>query len=384
MNYRAKSVEARNERPRLRPSVVVQHRRHKIRLLAFTDLLQMEFTVQPYVHDMLQLLDGTHSIDEILVSLNKEHDRHVSMGEVKSVLATLQRHHLLDRSFSTELPTELHSRQEEFLAELTSSHKQLSADTTVLQEQLRSSRVVVVGAGGTGSWVIQSLCASGVGYITVIDPDRVELSNLSRQALYRTDDIGSLKTMATAKRCTEFAPETKIVPVNDRVTEVNTLLPHLKGADLVVCCADEPSVAVVSQIVADACFPLKVPHIVGGGYGGNLGVPGLTVIPGRSCCWECLSASVNAELADVSYLSETDRTGRTGSISAITGMLANIISWEAVRILLGLPLALSGSAREFNIMTLEWRSRPVPSRTGCRCNAAGVPTHASKSRFTGE
>ena len=89
------------------------------------------------------------------------------------------------------------------------------------QEKLKKARVLVVGAGGLGSPVLQYLAAAGVGKLGIIDDDMVSLSNLQRQILYNVDDIGKPKVDAAQKRLKALNPEIDIVAINDKLTKDN-------------------------------------------------------------------------------------------------------------------------------------------------------------------
>lgn len=89
------------------------------------------------------------------------------------------------------------------------------------QKILSTAKVVVIGAGGVKSSLLLSLAASGVGTIRIIDFDKVELSNLNRQILYQTDDIGEFKAIAAMKRLKHLNPDIEIEAIVDKVTSHN-------------------------------------------------------------------------------------------------------------------------------------------------------------------
>ena len=105
------------------------------------------------------------------------------------------------------------------------------------QEKLKSSQVCVVGVGGLGSPVSLYLAAAGVGTIVLCDYQEVELSNLNRQILYRSDDIGRSKLERAQKRLTELNPEIAVKTVYGRIVD-DTAPSAFAGADLIVDCLD--------------------------------------------------------------------------------------------------------------------------------------------------
>jgi molybdopterin/thiamine biosynthesis adenylyltransferase/rhodanese-related sulfurtransferase len=117
------------------------------------------------------------------------------------------------------------------------------------QARLRDACVLVVGAGGLGSAVLQYLCAAGVGALVIVDPDHVEESNLHRQPIYRMEDIGLLKAKAAREALLSLNPHVRIEAVCERLTPSNAA--RLVGAaDLVVDAADSFA---ATYVVSDEC-----------------------------------------------------------------------------------------------------------------------------------
>ena len=105
------------------------------------------------------------------------------------------------------------------------------------QARLREARVVVIGLGGLGAWVLWALAAAGVGELVGVDGDAVELSNLKRQTLYREQDLGKRKALATARTLAEFNSSIPFDAV-DRRLEAAEVAAVVEGADFVVEAAD--------------------------------------------------------------------------------------------------------------------------------------------------
>jgi molybdopterin/thiamine biosynthesis adenylyltransferase/rhodanese-related sulfurtransferase len=131
------------------------------------------------------------------------------------------------------------------------------------QDRLTASRIVVVGAGGLGAPVLLYLAAAGVGRITLVDPDRVQLSNLQRQVLYTTEDVGKPKAEAAQARLRALNPEIEVRAHAVYFGE-NTAEELLFGADLVLDCTD--SIA-TRYCINDACRAAGLPWIYGAIYG---------------------------------------------------------------------------------------------------------------------
>ena len=125
------------------------------------------------------------------------------------------------------------------------------------QARLRAASVLVIGAGGLGSAVLQYLCAAGLGRLIIVDHDRVEVSNLHRQPIYRMSDVGSLKAEAARRLSRERILEVKIEPVCERLTPTNVAR-LVADADLVVDAADSFA---VTYVVSDECQRVNKPLI---------------------------------------------------------------------------------------------------------------------------
>ncbi|MEV8250963.1 HesA/MoeB/ThiF family protein [Microbacterium sp. NPDC076768] len=141
----------------------------------------------------------------------------------------------------------------------TARHAVLSGIGEEGQRRLAAAHVAVVGAGGLGSPVLLALAAAGVGAITVIDDDVVELTNLQRQLAHRVHDIGTLKTRSAARAITDLAPDCVVTQVAERLSSANA---HelLHKADIVV---DTSDAFATRRDVAAATESLAVPLVWG-------------------------------------------------------------------------------------------------------------------------
>jgi molybdopterin/thiamine biosynthesis adenylyltransferase len=127
------------------------------------------------------------------------------------------------------------------------------------QQRLLDSHVLVVGAGGLGSPVAMYLAASGVGHITLADPDKVDLTNLQRQIAHTTDRVGQTKVGSAAKALHDINPEVRLTLLEKQLqsNELDQLLPDI---DVVVDCCDNFA---TRQAVNTACVKHRVPLVSG-------------------------------------------------------------------------------------------------------------------------
>ena len=190
------------------------------------------------------------------------------------------------------------------------------------QERLKAASAIVVGAGALGSPVATYLAAAGVGRIGVVDYDAVELSNLHRQPLHFTPDIGLSKAENAAVKLGALNPETIVEPYPVELTEANAEA-IVMGADVVVDCSDSFP---VRYTVNDACCSQGVPLV----EAGVLGFSGLviSIAPGRSACYRC-AFPVEPPPGSVPSCREA------GVLGAMAGIVGSIQALEALKLLSG-------------------------------------------------
>jgi molybdopterin/thiamine biosynthesis adenylyltransferase len=150
------------------------------------------------------------------------------------------------------------------------------------QERLKRARVVIAGAGGLGSTVAIYLAAAGIGTIGLIDHDEVRLTNLNRQILHWTGDVGRKKVASAAEKLKNMNPWTEIVAVDRMITDKN-IADLLSGFDGVVDALDNlPTRFLLNKAAVDHGMPLF--HGAVRAFEGRV----MTVIPGKTACLRCV------------------------------------------------------------------------------------------------
>jgi molybdopterin-synthase adenylyltransferase len=188
------------------------------------------------------------------------------------------------------------------------------------QERLKNASVIVVGAGALGSPVATYLAAAGVGQIGVVDEDTVELSNLHRQPLHFTPDLGLPKASNAVVKLSALNPEVQVEQYPVRLDAANAEA-IVMGADLVVDCSDSFE---TRYVVNDACCAQRVPLVEGGVLGFVSLV--MSIRPGESACYRC---AFPTEPADAPSCRDA------GVLGAMAGIAGSIQALEAIKLLTG-------------------------------------------------
>ena len=221
------------------------------------------------------------------------------------------------------------------------------------QARLLAARVAVVGAGGIGSPALQYLAAAGVGQLTLIDDDRVELSNLQRQTLFGTDQIGTPKVDAAATAIAALNPDVRVAPRAERITAANART-LLAGHDVLLDGTDNFATRL---IVADAALGLRLPLVSAAvaQFEGQLGV--FRGWEADKPCYRCLVGS------------DPDRAGAScadeGVIGAVTGVLGSLAALEVCRAIMPFGADVAGRLLIVDALDFRFRTIDLPKDPGC-------------------
>ncbi|WP_336967826.1 HesA/MoeB/ThiF family protein [Sphingobium aromaticiconvertens] len=230
------------------------------------------------------------------------------------------------------------------------------------QARLLSADVAVIGAGGIGSPAILYLAAAGVGTIRVIDNDQVALSNLQRQILFGTDDIGAPKAEAAMSAIARVNPDVKLIPINQRIDADNAAL-MLREADVVLDGCDNFDTRLA---VADATQALRMPLVSAavGPFEGQIAT--YRGWEADKPCYRCLVGQpVDAPERNCA---------ETGVIGALTGMMGSLASLEVIRALVPFGADMAGRLLIADLLSMRFRTVRVPKDPACPACAVALCT----------
>lgn len=220
------------------------------------------------------------------------------------------------------------------------------------QRKIRNASVLVVGAGGLGSPCSIYLAAAGVGKIGIVDDDLVDLSNLQRQILHTTPDVGREKVQSARETLQSINPDVEVVPHRLRLKAEN-ILPLIRQYDYVVDGSDNfPT----KFLVNDACVMAGVPFSIAGilRFAGQL----LTVLPKQGPCYRCIFN----EPPPPGLVPSCQEAGVLGAVAGLVGVLQ---ATEVLKLILGRAETLDGHIMLVDIKKMSFRKIAVKANPSC-------------------
>jgi len=210
------------------------------------------------------------------------------------------------------------------------------------QKKLKAASVLIVGAGGLGSPIALYLAASGIGRLGLVDYDVVDMSNLQRQIIHGTSDVGRPKTASASDRLRDINPHIQVEPYNESLSSENAL-DIIKGYDLVLDGTDNfPT----RYLINDACVLTGRPFIFGGifRFYGQVSV----FCAGEGPCYRCLFPSPPP--AD-----SVPSCAEGGVLGFLPGTIGTIQASEAVKLILGIGDSLVGRLLTYNALEVDFK-----------------------------
>ena len=221
------------------------------------------------------------------------------------------------------------------------------------QEKFRRAHALVVGAGGLGSPVALYLAAAGVGTLTICDGDAVDLTNLQRQIVHRSDAIGVSKAESARQTLATINPEVEVNALAERVTGAR-LEELVAGSGIVLDCSDNFA---TRHAINRACVAHRKPLVSGAGVRFDGQVAVFDLREAQSPCYHCLFP----EHGD----NEDMRCAVMGVFAPLVGIIGATQAAEALKLIAGIGESLNGRLLLLDSLAMEWRTVRLERDPGC-------------------
>jgi molybdopterin-synthase adenylyltransferase len=220
------------------------------------------------------------------------------------------------------------------------------------QEKLLASKVLIVGAGGLGSVSALYLAAAGVGTIGIVDSDKVDLSNLQRQIIHHTCNVGMEKVTSAKDKINAINPDVTVRPYH-LFLKADNIRQIIREYDFVLDCTDNfPA----RFLINDACCFEKLPFVHGGvlQFEGQL----ITVLPWQTTCYRCIFQFPPSPDAALSC-------SRAGVLGVLPGVIGTLQATEAIKYLLKIGELLTSTLLTYNALTMKFRMVSLKRNPNC-------------------
>jgi molybdopterin/thiamine biosynthesis adenylyltransferase len=221
------------------------------------------------------------------------------------------------------------------------------------QARLAASKALIVGAGGLGSPAALYLAASGVGHITLVDDDAVDLTNLQRQIAHDTASLGENKAASAGRRMAAMNPEIEAVPVAERLAG-EALVRRVAEADVVLDCSDNFA---TRHAINRACVQQRKPLVSGAAVRFDGQVSVFDLRDEAAPCYACLFPEQASE-AEM-------RCAEFGVFAPLVGVVGAMQAAEALKLLMGIGQTLSGRLLLYSALDATWRMVRLKKDPAC-------------------
>ena len=230
-------------------------------------------------------------------------------------------------------------------------HIALSEIGAAGQARLAASSVLVVGAGGLGSPAALYMAAAGVGRIGLVDHDRIEISNLQRQVLFTTAEIGQGKAVTAQARLTALNPSLQVIAHAEKLTAAN-VLQIFSDYDVVIDGTDRLA---TRYLINDACVLTGKPLVSAAIH--RFEGQAMTYLPGKSPCYRCLYPESPEDLVP--------NCAAAGVLGVLPGVMGSLQATEAIKVLLGIGEPLAGRLLVYDALSLTFNEFRFARRADC-------------------
>ncbi len=232
------------------------------------------------------------------------------------------------------------------------------------QHRLADARVLIIGLGGLGSSASIYLAAAGVGHLVLVDYDKVDLSNLQRQIVHTTADIGRPKVESAREHLLELNPLTKITMI-DHALEGEALQKEVAAASVVVDACDNFQTRFA---INEACVKAKTPLVSAAAIRFEAQVSVFNPKNNSSPCYRCLYGKD----ADVDQSCTAN-----GVIAPLLGIIGSVQACETMKLIMNIGETLEGRLLLLDVMNMEWHSTRLPKDPDCP--VCGDAKHTTES-----
>lgn len=220
------------------------------------------------------------------------------------------------------------------------------------QQKLLDSHVLIIGMGGLGSPVAMYLAAAGIGKLTLVDDDAVELSNLQRQIVHTEHDIGRLKVQSAAESLQALNSDIKIEIKPDRLTKQELTIAVEEG-DIVVDCSDNFATRFLLNEVTQQ---LNTPLVSGAAIRMEGQVTVYDPRQSGSACYRCLYQD-NGELQQT--------CSESGVLSPLLGIIGSVQAVETIKLITGIGETLAGRLLILDVLSMTWQEIKLRQAPNC-------------------
>jgi molybdopterin/thiamine biosynthesis adenylyltransferase len=223
------------------------------------------------------------------------------------------------------------------------------------QKRIMEGKILIVGAGGLGAPADMYLAAAGVGTIGIADADSVDLSNLQRQIIHSTPDLGKPKVESARETMNAMNPDVEVVTYHEWINSANiTDIIKDRDYDFIIDGTDNFP---IKFLINDACVMAGKPFSHAGiiRFQGQL----LTYIPGKGPCYRCVFRNPPPPGAVPSCR-------EAGVLGVMGGLIGTLQATEALKYLLGMDGLLNGCLLTYNALTMEFRKVKIETDPGCQ------------------
>jgi len=237
------------------------------------------------------------------------------------------------------------------------------------QKKLLGAKILIIGAGGLGSPAGLYLAAAGLGTLGIVDADHVDLTNLQRQVIHHTSDIGSKKVVSAANRLRAINPDITVNAHALKVTAAN-IAELIRQYDFVIDGTDNFS---AKYLINDACYFEDIPFVHAGllRFYGQL----MTVLPGQSTCCRCIFGPPPSP-------GDVPTCAQAGVLGVLPGVMGSLQATEAIKYVLGIGELLTNTLLIYDALTMEFNR--VALKENRQCPLCGEQPEITELRGQGE